>query len=337
MTSSRPPASETIRMMHVDEGAALAQCVHETYGDDYISDHLYKPEKLQDLFERGVMKSCVAVDENGRIVGHLSLTLDSSSARVGEIGQAVVNPACRGRGLFKKMKQFLLDQTKQMGFRGAFSESVTVHPYTQKGNLSLGCYELGLLLGYVPESLAFKDFREGGLECRQAVVLFYMSFQDTRQVVFLSEAYRGISRKIYLRNGLQRTIRQANSADTTSLRQSRIELIVRERWGQAYIHFVEIGQDAVRILTEQMAALIEQGMACIYVDLPLSVESSVRLCEEARDAGFFFGAIIPELTGGDILRMQHLNKVKVNRDEIQVASEFGVELLEFVLSDMKQE
>jgi hypothetical protein len=46
--------------------------------------------------------------------------------------------------------------------------------------------------------------------------------------------------------------------------------------------------------------------------------------------GFFFDGILPELRDGDVLRLQFLNKVEVERDDVCTASDVSEELLNIV-------
>ena len=76
-------------------------------------------------------------------------------------------------------------------------------------------------------------------------------------------------------------------------------------------------------------------MDCIYLDLPLSQAATSRAGAGLRDLGFFFGGVIPEAHagGGDVLRLQYLNEVEIQRDDVRTASDFGEELLRMVFED----
>ncbi|MDX6382127.1 MAG: hypothetical protein QOI57_3151, partial [Rubrobacteraceae bacterium] len=49
-----------------------------------------------------------------------------------------------------------------------------------------------------------------------------------------------------------------------------------------------------------------------------------------EELGFFFGGIIPEAQDGDVLRLQYLNNIQIERDDVHTASDFGGELLELI-------
>ena len=46
--------------------------------------------------------------------------------------------------------------------------------------------------------------------------------------------------------------------------------------------------------------------------------------------GFFFGGIIPEARDGDVLRLQYLNNVEIERSDVSTASDFGEELMDLI-------
>ena len=59
--------------------------------------------------------------------------------------------------------------------------------------------------------------------------------------------------------------------------------------------------------------------------------AAMQFTERLEQLGFFFGGIIPEKDKGDVLRLQYLNNVAIDPSQIQVASDFGKELLAYVL------
>jgi hypothetical protein len=74
---------------------------------------------------------------------------------------------------------------------------------------------------------------------------------------------------------------------------------------------------------------------CIYIDLPLSHPAASHGEPWMDELGFFFGDIIPEAHGGDVLRLQYLNKVEIESGDVRTASNFGQELLETISREYK--
>jgi hypothetical protein len=52
-----------------------------------------------------------------------------------------------------------------------------------------------------------------------------------------------------------------------------------------------------------------------------------------NELGFFFGGIIPELRGGDVLRLQYLNEVDIRPEDVSTASDFGQELVNLIFGE----
>jgi hypothetical protein len=63
----------------------------------------------------------------------------------------------------------------------------------------------------------------------------------------------------------------------------------------------------------------------------LSNQLTARFCAAIEMLGFSFAGIIPEVLDGDALRLQYLNNVELDLEATHIASDFGKELLEYVL------
>ena len=345
-----------IRLMRSEEASKLARCVYRSYGYSYITDHLYFPDKVRELLEAGRMVSCVAVVPDGEIVGHLALVFERRGAAVAESGQAVVDPRFRGRGLFKQLKNFAAEQARQRGVLGLFSESVTIHPYTQKGNLSIGAREIGFLLGYIPPSLYFKKIQREDQTQRQTSALFYLKTgEEPSRNVHLPERHAAVLQKIYEANNLrreravggekeretphrsaelpQRVRATVGGGEHQGSAESVLDLTVRPEWGHGVLRVGAYGNDVVSRTKARLQELCARRIDCIYLDLPLADSRTPVFCTEFEELGFFFAGILPEMANGDILRLQYLNNVPIDPDEIHVASSLGQRLLDYVMAE----
>ncbi|MFL5990683.1 MAG: ATP-binding protein, partial [Rubrobacteraceae bacterium] len=104
-----------IRMMRPEESFELSRCVYRSYGYSYDWDYVYYPDRIRELQESGLMRSCVALTPEGEFVGHLAVSVEGPDSPVGEAGQAVVDPRFRGHHLFPRMKTFLAEQARNIG------------------------------------------------------------------------------------------------------------------------------------------------------------------------------------------------------------------------------
>jgi serine/threonine-protein kinase RsbW len=323
-------ASLEVRMMRPEESFELSRCVYRSYGYSYDWDYVYYPDRIQELQESGLMRSCIVVTPEGEFVGHLALTLESSNSPVAEAGQAVVDPRYRGHQLFERMKTFLAERAKEWDMYGLYSEATAVHPYSQKGNLHLGAKETGYLLGYIPSSVSYKEISEDKEGQRGSVALFYMRVNtEPKRDAYPPVAYREGAQQVIEHNGLPRSIKNASDVEISN--SSQVSVNVRQDHNLAFLRVEEPGADLAEVVRLRLRELCLHHIDCIYLDLPLSHPATAQAGDGLRDLGFFFGCIIPEAHGGDIggdvLRLQYLNNIEIKASDVHTASDFGGELL----------
>jgi hypothetical protein len=331
--SAAVEAAFTLCFMKPEESVALARCLYRCYGYSYDCDYMYDAGKIAELQKSGLMDSCVAMNPQGEVVGHLALNLRQPGDKVGEAAQAIVDPRYRGHGLFEKMKAFLMEQMRSRGLYGIYSEAVTLHPYSQKGNLAVGAHETGLLLGYIPASVSYKDIKDLQKQ-RQAVALFFVKLNEPpARPVFVPARHEAMVRRIYEHNHLPRQAGPVPGRDQRPVLppQSRLDVRVRTDHNSAFLLVREFGQDLEGLVRFRLRELCCRHIDCIYLDLPLSDPAAAQFSAGLERLGFFFGGIIPEYSDGDVLRLQYLNNLTIDPQQIQLASDFGKELLAYVL------
>ena len=112
---------------------------------------------------------------------------------------------------------------------------------------------------------------------------------------------------------------------------SRVDVKVQIEPSRAFMRVTEYGADLVELVRFRLHELCLRRIDCIYIDLPLSHPATAQSCASLEMLGFFFAGIIPEMFDGDVLRLQYLNNVEIDPNDISVASDFGKELLAYVL------
>jgi hypothetical protein len=328
-----PAASEDVqlevRMMRSEESSTLSRTVYRSYGYSYDWDDIYYPGRIRELQESGLMRSCVAVSGD-EIVGHLAVMVERPDSPVGEAGQAVVDPRFRGHRLFEKMKTFLAEESGNRGMYGLYSEATAVHPYSQRGNLHLGAKETGYLLGYIPASVSYKEIGDERAGRRGSVAMMYLRTNgEPEREIYPPDRYLDVVRGVVERNGLRRTIADSSGLENRTA-SSRMNVEVRRDHNLAFLRVVEPGADLRELVRLRLRELCLHRLDCVYVDLPLSHPATREVGDSLEELGFFFGCVIPEAHEGDVLRLQYLNNVEVEPDDVRAASEFGRELLDLV-------
>jgi len=319
------------RMLEPQETLALAQLAYRSYGYTYISDFYY-PERIRERIEHGLMESCVAVDATGQVIGSLSLFYDSKEAKVAECAAAMVDPRYRGLNLFKEMKRFLFDHARRKGLCGIFSEAVTIHPYTQQGNLTLGAHETGILLSYVTDNVTFRKIGSEHVGQRQALVLFYARLNPEKaRTVYVPPVYAGLVERIYAENNMARHVECTGDAGYATGLDTQLEITIRhDSFNDAAIEVHQLGEDALDVILHHTRDLCEKKVEAIYLNLPMELREAAILAGRLAEKGFLFAGVIPELKAGDVLKLQYLNNVLFDPSKVTVVSDTARELLAFI-------
>ncbi|MRR54724.1 MAG: GNAT family N-acetyltransferase [Deltaproteobacteria bacterium] len=319
------------RLLEPGEALALAQLAYRTYGYTYVSD-FYHPDLISEKIRHGLMETCVAVTADGRIIGGLSLFYDHREAKVAECGAAMVDPRYRGLSLFKEMKRFLFEHARGKGLYGIYSEAVTIHPYTQQGNLTLGARETGILLSYVSDNVAFKKIGSERMGQRQTLVLFYYRLNpENPREVYVPSVYSGLVGRIYADNRLDRQLREVSETVYRTGLETQLEIQVRhDSFNDASIELQQIGEDAFEVIIHHTRELCEKKLDAVYLNLPMSSREAAILAGRLAEKGFLFAGVIPELQDGDVLKLQYLNNVLFDPSKVAVVSDTAQELLGFI-------
>lgn len=325
------PEPPRYRLLEPGEALALAQLAYRTYGYTYVSD-FYHPDLISEKIRHGLMETCVAVTADGRIIGALSLFYDKREAKVAECGAAMVDPRYRGLSLFKEMKRFLFEHARGKGLYGIYSEAVTIHPYTQQGNLTLGARETGILLSYVSDNVAFKKIGAERMGQRQTLVLFYYRLNpENPREVYVPPVYSGLVGRIYAENRLNRQVREVVEADCHTGLDTQLEIQVRhDSFNDATIEPRQIGEDAFEVIIHHTRELCEKKLDAVYLNLPMGSREAAILAGRLAEKGFLFAGVIPELQDGDVLKLQYLNNVLFDPFKVTVVSDTAQELLGFI-------
>ncbi len=327
-----------IRPMTTEDVVAVARLFYRCYG--YTVSYapvVYEPERLAELVESGQHLATVAVSPEGHIVGHLSSEVHNPGATTGKIGLLAVDPVYRRHGLSLRIGFTHISRLLELGFVGQYTEAVTVHLGSQKAALTGGGHEAGLLLAAQSNELDFRGF-DSDDKIRKAVMLFYGSFGKTPQrTSYVPPIYREVVERIYSVGNLPReVIAEFERHPDVSDGPSRFRLDLRHETGVGVINLDSYGEDFLTSLQEQVRQLRMNRFELILVILPLGDPATSFFGSGLQEIGLSFSGVYPEYADGDVLVLQNLNNVEVRPEEINVASDMGTFLRDFVLEDYRR-
>jgi serine/threonine-protein kinase RsbW len=284
------------------------------------------------------MISALAATMAGEVIGHCSLS-GQAGDRVMEIGQAVVVPAHRGRGVIKTLIDLLMQEARQRGLTGLFAHAVTIHPFSQRVMFKYGFRASAILLGYAHRHVQMKEFADQELPQRETVVYGYQPLgEEPRSRVFPPVHHRSIIARIYRNLGLERELVSSQESSPPAKPGGqppeipRFDLTTRvvSALGSGLIELASYGPGIEREIRDKLRDLCREGIAVIYLSLLLGDPQTAVMCQRFEELGFFFSGIQPRPNGKDLLRLQTLNGPRIDYDLVQVYSDFGKELLDYV-------
>lgn len=324
-----PPQDYTIRRMRPEEAVQVAACMYRAYGYTYANPDLYYPARLVHLNETGRLVSLVAVDAAGEVVGHLGLERELDGV-VAESGQAVVNPAHRGRHLLERLRAALDAEAAALGLHGVHGDAVTAHTFSQRMEESTGGRLCGIYLASIPRTAQFKAIDEGSHE-RISTVLYFKALQPLAPAtVYPPPHHRAVLERLYAGLGAPVTFAEG----TPPARAGHADLRYDRAWGVGYIRVRETGADTAALIAQDRHDLQTLArVAAVYLELPLSDPGTPALCAAAEAAGFFFCGLGPGFAqGSDVLVLQALN-VPLDTDRLAIFSDAAKELLAYIAAE----
>jgi serine/threonine-protein kinase RsbW len=342
-----PPGEIQYRVAEQNDALGIARCIYKTYRYTYPGENLYFPERIAAMNQSGEMISAVAVTEAGEVVGHSALSRQPGDA-VMELGQAVVHPAYRGHGIANKLFDRLVVEGRRRGLAALCVETVTVHPFSQQASHKFGFCESALLPARFPPDAQTKELAGQDLVERETVFYGYLPLREERcGLVYAPAHHRPILARIYDNLGLKRafapvpgsTLRLGGSGAPAVLPRFTLSTQVVSLLQIATIEVTDYGLGILPEVNGRLRELCHRGIAVIYLHLPLGDPQTAALSKYFEELGFVFAGVLPrpaepagqeETPVRDLLCLHYLNGPRVDYDRLQIYSDFGRELAEYV-------
>jgi serine/threonine-protein kinase RsbW len=322
------------RYLKPGEGSLLTDAIRAAYGDTYDVRWVYDAAEVEARLAAGTYVSFIAESAEGELLCHEGMELAAAGDAVGHSGQAVTMPAARGRHLFTQTKRHLMDWATERGLAGMYSEATAAHPYSQRANLELGAHETGFLLGWIPASVS-NDAATDRRPRRQSAALFYTKLNDGHErEVYAPERHREVIGKTLELCELRGTLADP-PADMEMAERTDLHVEIDADHNLALITALEPGADLETAVAAERHHLFHSScLDAVYLDLPLENPATALLADHLERLGVSYAGIFPNnRTDGDVLRMQSLHRARITADDIEVASDHGRALLDYVLAD----
>ncbi len=314
-----------------EDAEDIAKLIYRAYGYSYAKEDMYYPERIKRALESGKKFGVIVRTEKGEAVGYFAV-LRSTDSNIGEVGEVVVSPKHRGRGLMNMMMNELIQMAREKGLLGLFGEAVTVHTISQRVNAKYGFKSTALLLGLFP----YIEYK--GFDVRQpriSVVIDFLPLVKREKVrVYLPDRYKNILKQIYKNLGVETV---SGKKRNYSLREkSSIKLDINFKHKSAIFVVREYGEDFIERIDKKVKYLKEKGIEAFFIDLPLDHPYTKLVVEPLNRIGFIFGGLMPLFhKERDYLRMQHV-MVKFNPRYVYVFSEMAKKIKSKVFREYRR-
>jgi hypothetical protein len=327
---AQTPDAIEVRAATPQDAEAIAQLLYESYHLSYVHADFYRPRYLMAALTSGELVSTIAVHE-GRVIGHHAV-MPLPGVPSAETGVAVVHSAYRGLGLFGRLFEYTLDTAIKRGLASVFGDAVTIHPFSQRAELSHGYRETALQLGMVPAGTTMRGFGGEGPKRRTATLRSYRPFDKHPRQVAVPATYRELFESVYANVGVAMEAR----AEPALLEDEVVTANVDEPRALGFLRLGQWDGEARTLLKRSVRQLLSRHVDVVYADVDLMAVGDVNeAAAELNGLGFFVaGLVLHGPNGHDYLRLQLLDSEEIEIENVVCDSSFAGALRRRVLEDM---
>jgi N-acetylglutamate synthase-like GNAT family acetyltransferase len=321
--TSREREPIVVRDATPEDAEGISRLLYDHYALGYVHPDFYRPRWVAEQLRTGAVRSTIALGQD-EVIGHHAL-LPAGGAAWAESGVAVVHPAYRGLGVFGRLMERTLAKASEMGLAAVCGEAVTTHPYSQRAEHAFGYRETALTLG--SQAPLPSDGK------RHAHLLSYRMIESPRRAVRLPRLYEAAVRDAYANAALETA-----ETDRTAGADPSVTVSIDDERQTAQISIAGWDAEAEHRFGHEVREMLACHVDVLFVDVDLAVTQDIDAAIERLNVwGFFYAGLRPcALDGHDALRLQRLNSLNVELEQIVCDSEFARELRAYVLRDQER-
>lgn len=320
-----------IRNMIPADVDGLIRCIFRCYGYSYRDEIIYQPTALRRLLRSGRMRSVVAVDQGGEVIGHASMTFASTTERIPEAGRLVVDPRYRGHHFAERLAAARAGVAADNGVPGLWAECVTNHVASQRNLIHLGAVEVGLLIGGSPSDVVTAGLASHNKGRRTLLAMYTLITTQEDPAANVTARLAPKLTELAQRLGTKRRVQTAIQPGTG---HTKLTLELSMSAGVAHLRIDRIGADLVKRVAAELDSLIGFELGAVHLDLPLADVAAGWSIQSLEQLGFCWATWIPAARSeGDVLRLQRVGEHAVDVEHVVFARPEGQELADWVISE----
>lgn len=307
-----------------EDAEDIAKLIYRSYSYTYTKEDLYFPKRIETAIKHEYKFGTIVRTESGGPAGYFAV-IKSTDSLIGEVGEAVVSPNHRSRGLMTKMMNELIKMSKQRGLMGLFGMASTFHIISQKVNEKYGFKSTALIISKSPRKL-YKGMATEASQVVSVIMDFLPLTKLWRKPVVLPHAYEEILSELYAQfSGQNRTI-TSGKATAVEHDQTDLGLTINYETHNVLITVKQYGKTFQTSYMRLFRSIEELNINAIYIDLPLNSPRINAAIEWLREQGFIFSGLMPLFhQESDHMRMQKI-LTHTNFDLIKTYTDLATKL-----------
>lgn len=328
----------------IEDAEDVAKLIYRTYSYTYPKEDLYYPERIINYLETGKKFAVIARDENKLPCGYFAV-IKHPNSKIGEVGEAVVSPNYRSRGIMTLMMTYLVNTAKDKHLEGLFGEAIGLHPISQKVNAKFNFNSTAILLDLYP-NVQQKGFKKTELQdkkiyvannnkdLRVSVVFDFLPLTKRKEVfAYLPAKYKHILKDIFQNIGIKVIDKRVSNYFIKNI--SSFKTTISYKYENASITVEQYGEDFIYRITKKVNSLMAKGIKVVYLDLPLDEPFTKNICEKLNKLGFVFSGLMPiYYKNHDFLRLQKMSG-KFDTKSLVLFSETAKKIKRQIQKDLK--
>ncbi len=308
----------------------IAKLIYRTYKYTYSKEELYFPKKIEETLLGKDKLGIITRDDDGLAIGYFAV-LKKTDSNIAEVGEAVVSPGYRKRGIMSEMMKGLIKLAREQNLDGLYGKAVTNHPVSQKVNHKYGFITTALMLADTRD-VVFTGFDEEYPQSVSVVIDFLPLFKPKKTPVYLPERYRNILIDTF--KELNIPVRVKEDTRYKMAKKSDIDLSINYSDSTSLLVVKKYGPDFVSVVTDMIDSIKEQEEPnAIFLDLPLQNAATPDQFAKISDLGFIYSGLTPLFhEQAHYLRLQNVF-TDLDLDLIEIYSDFGKNIKKIIADE----
>jgi len=324
------PQQFDVHKIRPSDAEDIAKLIYRTYEYTYTKEDMYYPKKIEKTVSSKEKLGVIARSEAGEAVGYFAV-LKKQDSNIAEVGEAVVSPQHRRRGIMSKMMEQLIVTARDQQLDALFGKAVTLHPVSQRVNHKYDFTSTALMLAET-NNVVFKGFDEQYPQPVSVVIDFLPLQIPKRKVVYLPGEHANILMETYEELSIPISAEEPPPFEMAD--KSDIQLKINYSDATSLIIVHSYGPDFRAVLLDMIESLRKQEQPnAIYIDLPLGNPATPSMFNHIRDLRFIYCGLAPLFhQEEDFLRLQNI-AVPLDLALIDMYSDFGKKLKAYIADE----